>query len=287
MTSPRGTTCRAATGRAFAEACTGASAACPADVLVRRRDLPGRQVPATWRKRARARARLARRIRLRRHDLPRGDRRVRRGRSVHGHGRGLPRRRYVAAGTTCRPRRRVRRGRSVHGHGRGLPGGRICLRGNDLPRSQRRVRSGRSLHGHGRGLPAVTDSPPRERPAVPRNGVCDVAEACTGTGAACPGDGFASAGRPAAPPTVSATWWRPARARARPAPWTRTPRTAPFAATATAVRQETPARTAAAFPGRVAAPRLRLLRRREPPTPVLGWPPRWRRASASPCQAIP
>ena len=163
--APSATICRASAGVCdVAESCTGARGLPGGRASRRRRRCAARRrARATWRRAARAAARRARRTR------------------------------FASAATVCRASAGLRRGGELHRDVGGLPGGRLRAGGDGVPRVGRRVRRGGELHGPSAAA-RRTRSRRRRRCAAASAGVCDVAESCTGSRAACPADGFVPAG---------------------------------------------------------------------------------------------
>ena len=185
--------CRGSAGVCdVAENCTGSGAACPAD---------GFASAATV---CRASAR-----------------RLRRRRELHGVERGVSGRRLPSrARPSAAPRRASATSpRTAPGRARACPADGFAVGGDGLPRARRAsATSPRTAPGRARRV-RPTASRARRRSAARSAGVCDVAENCTGSSAACPADGFAVGGDGL--PRVgaaSATSPRTARARARACP---------------------------------------------------------------------
>ena len=126
-------------------------------------------------------------------DVPLVGGRLRRRGDVHGRGGRLSHRRLQSGATVCRSLgRSMRRGRELHGLG--LPrvrAMRCARRASSAVRRPACATSPRAATGVTTTCPA--DGFQRRATVVCRSsaGVCDVAENCTGSGVACPGDAFA------------------------------------------------------------------------------------------------
>ena len=210
--------CRGSAGVCdLAENCTGSGAACPADAQEHGASAAAPPASATSPRLRRRRTTTVRPTpSSRQHRVPRRGRRLRRRRELHGLRRRLSGR-CQEHGRVPRPRpASATSPRRCDGVERRTvpPTPSITSTARHVPRRSAGVCDvAETCTASGAACPADAKSTAECRASA---GVCDVAETCDGVGDDCPADAFEPPAPCAAPPPASATSPRPATARAPP-----------------------------------------------------------------------